>query len=251
MFFAYIKADFIKARGLKICLAHLLIPLLAAAVFLLYYSVAPGNIYSKADAYFQVVGMAMPFLIGLFCGIISEQELMAGYFQNMLSAPVRIVPFYSKLFMLLLLGIQAAMLASVLFGAGYLYIEEDYIIDFRLYITAAFVIAGSSIFLYIMHLFLAMRFNKGVTTGLGIAESLLAAIMLTGLGDGVWMYIPASWPARFVTLLLPKPATYATMAVYYNQGLYTAIITCIIATLVLAAAFGIWAYKWDGTKSSE
>ncbi len=251
MFLAYIKADFIKARGLKICIAHLLIPLLAAAAFLLYYSVTNGNIYSKADAYFQILGIALPFLTGLFCGIISEQELMAGSFQNMLSAPVRIMPFYSKLFMLLVLLLPAVLLASVLFGAGYLYIEKDYIIDFRLYFIAAFVMAGSSIFLYILHLFLAMRFNKGVTTGLGIAESLLAAIMLTGLGDGIWMYIPAAWPARFVTLVLPKPATYATMAVNYKQGLHTAIITCIISTLVLAAVFGIWACKWDGTKSSE
>ncbi len=244
MFLAYIKADFLKARGLKICIAHLLIPLLAVAAFLLYYSVTNGNIYSKADAYFQILGIALPFLTGLFCGIISEQELMAGSFQNMLSSPVRIIPFYSKLFMLLALLLPAVLLASVLFGAGYLYIEKDNII-------AAFVMAGSSIFLYILHLFLAMRFNKGVTTGLGIAESLLAAIMLTGLGDGIWMYIPAAWPARFVTLVLPKPATYATMAVNYKQGLHTAIITCIVSTLVLAAAFGIWACKWDGTKSSE
>ena len=251
MFFAYLKADFIKARGLKICLAHLLIPVLAAIVFLLYYSVAPGNIYSKADAYFQMLGTAMPFLIGLFFCLLSEQELMAGSFQNMLSVPVRAVPFYSKLFMLLLLGAPAVLLASVLFGAGYLYVEENYIIDFRLYFIAAFVIAGSSIFLYILHLFLAMRFNKGVTTGLGIAESLLAAIMLTGLGDGIWMYIPAAWAVRFVTLVLPKPAVYGTMAVDYNQELYTAIITCIIITGAGAVAFGIWAWKWDGTKSSE
>jgi len=251
MFFAYLKADFIKTKGLKVCLAHLLIPLLAAAVFLLYYSVSNGDVYLKADAYFQMLGIAFPFFVGLFCGIISEQELMAGSFQNMLSAPARVVPFYSKLFMLLMLGTPAVLLASVLFGAGYLYIAEDYIIDFRLYFIAAFVIAGSSILLYILHLFLAMRFNKGVTTWLGIAESLLAAVMLTGLGDGIWIYIPAAWPPRFVTLVLPKPATYGTMAVNYNQGLYTAVIICIITTAAGALAFGIWALKWDGIKSSE
>ncbi len=96
-----------------------------------------------------------------------------------------------------------------------------------------------------------MRFNKGVTTWLGIAESLLAAVMLTGLGDGIWIYIPAAWPPRFVTLVLPKPATYGTMAVNYNQGLYTAVIICIITTAAGALAFGIWALKWDGIKSSE
>ncbi|MDE6616166.1 MAG: hypothetical protein K2K35_06330, partial [Lachnospiraceae bacterium] len=93
--------------------------------------------------------------------------------------------------------------------------------------------------------------NNGVKTWLGITESLLAAIMLTGLGDGIWMYIPAAWAPRFVTLVLPKPAVYGTKAVDYNQGLYTAIITCIITTGAMAVAFGIWAWKWDGTKSSE
>lgn len=248
MLFAYLKADFKKLKGTGICLAHLIIPVLVAAVFLIYYKITKGNVYLRAEAYFQILGIAFPFLTGIFSGMLSEQELMAGSFQNMLSVPVRIVPFYSKILMLLLLGTPAVMLASVLFGTGYLFIAEEYTVDFKVYFIIASIIAGSSIFLYILHLFLAMCFDKGLTTWLGIVESLFAALMLTGLGDGIWMYIPPAWAARFVTLVLPKPGIYGTITGNYNQGVYTAAVICIITTTAGAVAYGIWALKWDGAK---
>lgn len=46
------------------------------------------------------------------------------------------------------------------------------------------------------HLFLNLRFSKMVSMGVGMAESLISALFLTGLGDGIWQYVPASYSAR-------------------------------------------------------
>ena len=41
-----------------------------------------------------------------------------------------------------------------------------------------------------------MSFGKGASMGLGIAGSLIAALMITGLGDATWKYIPWAWGVR-------------------------------------------------------
>lgn len=249
MLFAYIIADFKKIKGLKIFLLHLLIPVCTVAVFLAYYLYAPWNVYSKLEAYFQVLAAALPFLSGIFCAVLSEQELIAGSFQNMLAAPCRIAAFYSKLFVLIILGAAAVLLASVLFGAGFLFIAEN--VDFSLYFIMAAVISGSSIFLYIIHLFLAIRFNKGVAAVTGLAGSMISALFLTNLGDNIWIYVPVAWASRLVTMLLPEPGAYGIITINYNKGFNLAVVICIIVTIAALAVFGAWALKWDGIKGNE
>lgn len=252
MLFAYLRADFKKIKGFRIFLLHLLIPICTAIAFLMYYSYAPWSVYSKLEAYFQILAIALPFLSGLFCAVLSEQELMACSFQNMLAVPCRIKAFYSKLLVLIILGAAAVLLASVLFGAGFYFIAEN--VDFSLYFIMAAVITGSSIFLYIMHLFLAMRFNKGVAAGTGIVESMVSALFLTKLGDNIWIYVPAAWASRLVTMLLPEPGVIwynNIITINYNKSCNMAVAICIITTIAGLAAFGIWALKWDGIKGSE
>lgn len=249
MLFAYIRADFKKIKGLRVFLLHLLIPVCTAVAFLAYYLYAPWNVYSKLEAYFQVLATALPFLSGLFCAVLSEQELMAGLFQNMLAVPCRMAAFYSKLFVLIILGAAAVLLASVLFGAGFCFITEN--VDFSLYFIMAAVITGSSIFLYVIHLFLAIRFNKGVAAGAGLAGSMVSALFLTNLGDNIWIYTPVAWASRLVTMLLPDHSVYGIITINYNKECNLAAVICIISTISALMAFGAWALKWDGIKGSE
>ena len=82
MFLAYLKSDFLKTKRLSIRMAHLFIPIVAAILFVAYYSYAPWNELKKISIYYQVLGMGVPFLIGLFCAMLSEQEQTAGSFRN-------------------------------------------------------------------------------------------------------------------------------------------------------------------------
>ena len=262
MFFNYLKADFIKTKHLSIRIAHIAIPIGIAAAFLAYYVYVPWDGYTKVITYYYVLGAGFPFLIGLFCAMSAEQELSAGTFQNMLSVSKRPIAFFSKLLMLILLGAGAVLLASVMVGAGYFFCLMQQYIHYSFYIGAAFIMIGSNIFLYALHLFLALRFNKGVTIGLGIVESLLSALLLTGLGDGIWIFIPVAWTSRFIDKFLQRISTYdiispdsavrdAGIAEQFLVEWKAAIVICAVMTAGGILTFGIWACRWDGICGNE
>lgn len=261
-FFNYIKADFIKTKHLSILIAHIAIPIGTATAFLAYYLYVNWDGYEKVVSYYYVLGAGFPTLIGLFCAMLAEQELSAGSFQNMLSVSRRPVAFFSKLLVLILFGMGAVLLASAMFGVGYFFFLGQQYIRCSFYIEAAFVVMGSNIFLYVLHLLLALRFNKGVTIGLGIVESLLSALFLTRLGDGIWIFFPAAWTSRFVARLLQSISTYdiistdaavwaARIAGQFLIDWKAAIAICTVMTAGGISAFGIWACRWDGIYGNE
>ena len=222
--FRYIKADFHKTKHLPIRLAHLLIPVGTNVLFLIYYTYSAWDAETKVTAYFQVLGMGLPLLTGLFCAMLSEQEFL---------------------------------LASVLFGTGYFLGMGQRSVGYLFYWKASFVLMGSSIFLYVLHLFLAFRFDKGVTIALGFVESLLSALLLTGMGEGIWMYVPAAWASRFVTLFYYHEkfcrmnGRYDTMDTGIFSDLRTAVWVCMALTFVSLLAFGIWACRFESPGGKE
>ena len=92
------------------------------------------------------------------------------------------------------------------FGAGYYLFIERTAVPEMFYITVTGLIWISQIFTYCLHLFLGLRFSKGISIGTGIVESLLAAILMTGLGDGIWQWIPCAWAGRFTGLYVQRAA---------------------------------------------
>ena len=269
----YIRADFIKTKHLSIRIAHIAIPMGIAAMFLAYYTYVPWDGYTKVAAYYQVLGAGFPTLIGLFCAMLAEQELSAGTFQNILSASKRPVAFFSKLLVLILFGMGAVLFASAMFGTGYFFFLGQQYIKYSFYIEAAFVMMGSNIFLYILHMFLALRFNKGVTIGFGIVESLLSALFLTGLGDGIWIFVPAAWAGRFISISLLRIDIYGIMGTREENMLtylmriivdhevfihdmitmewIMGLVICVVMTVGGISAFGVWACRWDGMCGNE
>ncbi len=71
--------------------------------------------------------------------------------------------------------------------------------------------------IYLIHLFVGMSFGKGASMGLGIAGSLIAALMITGLGDATWKYIPWAWGVRAMDYTLPY---YELNAANYDEISY-------------------------------
>ncbi len=247
MLIQYLKADFLKTKRLSLRLAHILIPIGVSVLFIAYYSYSPWNEYMKIDAFYQVLGMALPVLIGVFCSMLSEQEHTAGAFQSMLMVQKKSVPFLSKLIVLLLMSLGALLLTSVLFGAGFYFALGNRIVALQFYFLVSFVLLGSSIILYILHLFLAFHFNMGVSIGLGILESLVSALFLIDMGKYAWKYIPASWPARMSTTFLSA----YTGDVTAGETLHTMFPVCAVSTLVSIVLYIIWSSRWEGEKSVD
>lgn len=247
MFSAYLKSDFLKTRRLSVVKAHLLIPVAVAALFLVYYAWAPWGSLEKINIFYQVLGMGLPFLISLFCSMLAEQEQAAGSFQNMLAAPGRRLPFLAKLLLLLLFGLGAVLLASGIFGIVFLAGYEETVVGADFYLIVSAVLWGSSIPLYVFHLFLALKFNRGISLGLGIVESLIAAVFLTGLGDVLWKYVPPSWPARMPAVLLQMYRGEIDAGAELS-GVFP------VYLAVMTAAFGlfvIWSGRWEGIKNAD
>ena len=256
-FFRYLIADLRKTKHLPIRLAHSLIPVGTSILFLIYYTHSAWDNDTKIVAYFQVLGMGLPLLTGLFCAMLAEQEFSAGGFQNMLSVQKRMAVFFSKLSVLLLFGIFAVLLASALFGTGYFFWMGQQSVGYLFYWKAALVLMGSSIFSYVLHLFLAFNFHSGVTIMLGFVESLLSALLLTGMGEGIWMYVPAAWASRFVTLLFyyekffVMNGRYDTVDAGVLSDLRTAVWLCAGMAFMGLLAYGIWACRFEGAGGTE
>ena len=77
------------------------------------------------------------------------------------------------------------------------YILKQNVLPPNFYIKIVLIIFLSQIFLYIFHLWLSIRFGSGASIGIGIFESLIAGLFITGLGDGIWQYVPCSFAVRF------------------------------------------------------
>ena len=247
-----LQAEFQKTKRLSIRVMHLTIPVGVAVVFSAYYMYAPWNPYEKVAAYFQILGIGFPFLIGLFCAMTSEQEQTAGGFQEMLAVHGRGNAFWGKLLLLMLMGLFSVCLASLLFGAGcpkkmqsVLFVDCRQV--FLFYVKLALLLWGSSLFLYIMHLFLALRFSRSVSMVLGIMESLISALFLTGMGDGIWMLVPASWASRMVTMLMAIESGTG----FLREEFKMAMGICVLSTAAGAACFSVWCRRWEGKSGND
>ncbi|MGG6313664.1 lantibiotic immunity ABC transporter MutG family permease subunit [Paenibacillus macerans] len=245
-----LRSELIKLRRQPMLWVHLLVPLAGMGIFLGYYAYTPFLPASKVSGYLQVLAVAFPTLIGMVCAIAADQEADAGRYQQLLALPSRLVPLASKLTLLLLLGFGSTLLASVGFGAGFLYLLNQSLYSLGFYVKAAGILFGSCIFLYALHLYVSLRFGKGASIGLGILGSLTAALLLTGLGDRNWIYIPYAWAARFVTLWMEYGST-GDGAIPAEPLARPGILFCISGTVAIMVLLGGWFRRWEGTKSLE
>lgn len=244
MLLSYLRSDLLKTKRLSIRTAHLLIPVATAAIFTAYYAFSPWGEYEKAALYVQVQGLALPVLIGLFCSLLSEQEQASGGFYSLLTAPEKARPFLSKLIILLLFGMGALLVASLLFAPASVVLLKWRSLSPGFYLAAPFVLFLGSVFLYILHLFLSFSFGRAVSVGLGLVESLVSALFLTDMGKFLWPYVPAAWPARMADVLLRACSGDASASALLRDMLPV----CAAVSLAALVLFLLWASRWEGRK---
>lgn len=239
-----IRSDIHKFRHTPMLWIHILIPLSAALLFAAYYSISSWEISAKISGYLEVIGVAFPLMIGLITGMAAEQEEQAGNFQTMLcGVRSRAAAYTSKLLLLLLLGTLSIVIALGTFAVGFQAAPA------MLYVRAGGLLMAGSIFLYILHLFVSLRYGKGLSVGLGIAESLISALALTGLGDGKWYYIPCAWSARLCDNLVFTWLFPSTALGHEEIHRCLIIAACAAATAFIISLF--WFDSWEGGKPCE
>lgn len=240
--FRSIKADFIKLRRTPIFYIHILIPLIGALIFLLYYSVSIWDTKTKLVAYFQVIAAIFPLLVGMITGIVVEQEEQAGNFQNMLSTvKSKTLTYFSKIIVLLILSILSITIATFTFGLVF----KSY--SFDLYFKLGCALFLGNIFIYILQLFISLKFGKGISIGLGIAGVLISALMETGLGDGIWHIVPWAWTIRFCDYIILGEINNMSFSSIFTSIL-GGLLTLTISTFIILIFSVLWFNRWEGRK---
>ncbi|MDO5410637.1 MAG: lantibiotic immunity ABC transporter MutG family permease subunit [Lachnospiraceae bacterium] len=240
-----LRAEFLKCKHSPVLYLHLLVPIIGAVVFAGYFRISSWNVVTEISAYLEVLAVAFPFLIGIIIGMIVQIENQAGHFQLMLGTiPSRSAAYIGKLAFLLISAMGATVLALGTFCMIYGKISLSF------YIKAWLFLIATILPLYLIYLFIGMRFGKGACMGLGIAGSLISALMITGLGDAVWKYIPWAWSVRtmdYLVLAWNKPDTMQLVQADFATGIWIAVLFSICSFV----ASLIWFRYWEGGKNND
>lgn len=232
-----LRIDMLKMKRLPIIYAHIVIPILISAVFLAYYKICGWNEYEKVSAFYEALGIGFPVLIGIFTANQMELEQSAGEYQNILTVKHKITVFMSKVIVLNIYSFLSMFLTTMIFSVGMSISGSENI--YKSCLTSAALIWLAGIPLYIWQMMIAFHFGKGASIGVGILGGLVSALMLTGLGDISWKYIPVAWTARFPSVYLMGE----------NEGIMLLHFTIVIFVSILY--YVLWASRWEGRKISE
>ncbi len=238
-----IRAELWKMRHTLIPWLHVLIPVLGILVFLSYYSFAVWSDAEKVSGYMEALSVVLPLVISVICSMAVEME-EKGHFQTFLGTAVhRRVPFLAKWLVLAGLGFLAVLLAVFGFAGGYWMMTDRAVLSAGDYLalSAGLFIGGWN--LYLFHLFLNLRFSKNISLCAGTAELLIAALFLTGLGEGRWQFFPCAWGGRWIAYLLQCQIGNGAEASSFASGSLSA---GTAVTVVLWCTVMVWFHFYEG-----
>lgn len=243
--FRCIRANYIKARHSLLWGFYIVIPVVLAVIFTGYFQTSAWNKMTKVSAFLEMLGIIYPFIIGIVAGMTAQQESRAGHYQFMLgTVPSRAGIYIGEILFLLVNSIVFCLTAVGFFALLFPFAPVHE------YAKIVGLLFWGSVPVYLIHFLIAFLFGKNASMGLGIAGCLLAAIMLTGLGDAFWQYIPWAWSARFMdfcVLSLIDNEVYLQNSTAFYYG----IIITVIFTFILLLTSIIWIKLWDGENRNE
>lgn len=249
-----LRADLLKLRRTKILWIHVAIPVVCAVLFLGYFHGRKMDSFQMYAFYMESIGVALPLLLGMITGLIVYQERRAGHFQVLLSGSAsRLSGYTSKLLLLILLEAFSILLAVVLWVAGMKWVLHLTDIPLWSYVYGWLWLTGSSLLIWIVQLFSAFVFGMGASILLGGAGLLLSALMATGLGDGIWMYVPWAWGVRFsgLTGLLQEGTLPMEWVDYVQDELKQGLVFATLLTSASLVLSMIWFRRWEGKQAHE
>ncbi len=245
-----IHAEGLKMRHTFLYPFHVAVPFFVSMVFLFYYKFAGWSEMAQISGYMEVIGVSLPFVISIVCaGNIRLEE--QNHFQIILGSYIeKWKGFWIKWFVLAGMGFLAIFGAVALFGAGFHFGLGKEGISVVTYMQLIMVLFFGSVLVYLEHLFLNLMFPRTVSQCVGVAESLLSALFLTGLGEGRWQLFPCTWSARGVLILLNGMAREEIRDVLFAEMKCFAVI-CMLLLILMCAIIGIWFHFYEGRQCND
>lgn len=237
-------SDTLKLSRTPFFILHIAVPALGAVTFLWYMAITPYAPEHLTVNYFQVLALVYPILAAWLCAVVSEQEIEAGGGFFMLSTPKRAGALSSKLILLLGCGVAACLLATLGFGLFAPLAKPGFAPPLGVFVKAGLLVWGCAVFEYLFHLWLSLAFGKNMGFAVAAVEVLLAALLLTGLGETVWYFVPSAWGVRLVPLCLGGSITAGGQVAFAAK---LAVGYCC----AMAAVLFLWFRRWEGRRQEE
>lgn len=240
-----LKADFYKFYHANIIKIHLIIPIMTVIIFLAYYIISPWSELQKVMSYIQIISMSFPLIISIIVNMVYEQEQEAGFQYFLGIASKRYIPHFSKLILIFILGLISTLISILGFGIIF-HLMRNNSIDIGFYFRQSFVMFGSNIIIYMIQYLVVFCLGKGASIGLGIVGSLISALMLTGLGDGIWSILPWAYSIRLCSYF----TLYNSNILIEKQPIVQFVIMMIIYRVILLVLQLIFSNHWEGRREN-
>ncbi|CEN24563.1 lantibiotic immunity ABC transporter MutG family permease subunit [Paraclostridium sordellii] len=240
-FLNYLKADFYKFYHSNIIKLHLIIPIITVISFLLYYTISPWSELEKVMAYVQIISISFPLIISIIVNMVYEQEEEAGFQYFLGIADKKYFAHFSKLILMLILGLISTLIAILGFGITFHFMGNS-LIEIGVYIKESLIVFGSSILLYMLQYLVVFYFGRGASIGIGIIGSTISALMITGIGEGVWTLLPWGYSIRLSSYFL----LYNLDILNKKEPITQAIIMMIVFIAIFLVLQLTLSNRWEG-----
>lgn len=250
--------ELIKMKHTFLYPYHVLLPVIGSGLFLVYYRWIRHGMENGIGVLVEITGVALPLVISIVCaGNISLEA--QNHFQIFLeNYKCRWKGLAAKLLVLWSMGFLSVSAAIVIFTAGYgelkkqaeTFGETGQAGESLMMLVV--ILAIGSIPVYVEHLFWNFVFPASVSQCIGVAESILSALFLTGLGDGIWQYVPCTWSARGVTLFweISRASDEMRTVIYHTEMKKTGMI-CTLLLAGICVIIGLWFQNYEGRQWNE
>lgn len=243
-----VQSDGLKLKKTPFFLLHLLVPLIGILTFFTYQIISQRNANYLVINFCQVLSLIYPIIIAWVTTLVADQEIEAsgGFF--ILNAVSRKQVLFSKHFYLLIFGLLACAFAVL----GYHFLNVLLTLNYSLQTTKILqmliIIFSCSIFQYFLHMMLALYVGGNVSFAVAVVEVLVSALMLTGLGELIWIFFPSAWGVRLISLI----TTFIRRDVLLNYLQLSQIFLVMGAvTLIMMIILFLSLDKWEGRKNEE
>lgn len=248
-----LRAEFVKMKRTTLFWMHILVPIVGTGIVLWYYKrlgALDMNVKSIGE-FLEILSLAFPTLSGIVCALGTEMEVDAGNMQVLLGGVAgKCRAGGVKLVALLLLGAMGTLLALGSYLVGiYLYSGESFSGELLLFtVESVFILLGTQIATYVIHFFVSLKWHKGVVIGAGIVESMLSALFLTGMGEGIWMYCPFAWGTQLLRYMIYYKEKFI---MEITSDLRTGVWMSAGMTVAFLTTFFVWFSYYEGKKEVE
>ena len=250
MFAGLLKAEWKKLAHTPVFWIHVILPVLGAAVFLTYDFFAGWNARSEVQMYLEVLSGVFPFLAGIICGQAAEMELQSGY-QNFLCLPCpRPVGLLAKWTVLMAGALFSSLVAVLGFGLVYCLFPEGDVCSLSSYLAVALVMWAGQGIVYLLHLFLGFQFGNAASVSVGVVGTIAAFLMMTGLGQGRWMFFPHAWSEKWCDFMLALifAGNTGAISILKSGAWQHLLLICTIIFVGLGTAVLLWVTFFEGRK---